>query len=102
MLAGTPREAPTDLSCREAAAQTEIVLLSERCPVHVAAQHVQQPLREVCLRPTPAKAVVHPPAIPPYLHQPDRAQSSQVPGDLVLRHAQGIHQLADAEFLPPQ
>ena len=99
---GAPRQAPTSPPCRKPPVQPEVVLPADRGLVHVAAQDVQQLLREARLAPTLAQAVVHPPAIPARLDKPDSAEPPEMPGDLVLRHPEGIHQLADAQLLAAQ
>jgi hypothetical protein len=82
--------------------QPEVVLLADSRLVQVTAHDLQQILREARLASLLIQAVVHPSAISPCLYQPNCAEFPEMPRDLVLRHAQGIHQLAHAEFPSPQ
>ena len=100
--AALARQTPPDLSSREPTPQTGVVSFAEWCLVHVAAHHCEQILHQARLRATAPETVVHPPAVPPRLDEADGAETAQVPGDLVLRHAERIHKLADAQFLLTQ
>ena len=50
----------------------------------------------------PPDAVVHPAPVAPGFDKPGGPQPAEVPRDLVLADAQGIHQFADAQFLADQ
>ena len=93
---GGGRQTPTRFSYREAEPQVGVILFPEPRFVHVATHHVKEFPYQASLRPAPVQAVVHPPTVPPRLDQTDSAEAAQVPRDLVLRHPQSVHQLADA------
>ena len=99
---GGVRQTPTRFPYREAKPQVGVILFPEPRLVHAAAHHIKEFPCQASLRPPPAQAVVHPPTVPPRFDQTDSAETAEVPRDFVLRHAERIHELADAQFPPTE
>ena len=99
---GGVRQTPTRFPYREADPQVGVILFPEPRFVHAAAHHIKEFPYQASLRPAPAQAVVHPPTIPPRFNQTDSAETAEVSRDLILRHPQSVHQLADAQFPPTE
>jgi hypothetical protein len=96
------RQTPTHFSCGEAEPQVGVILFSGPRFVHVATHHIKEFPYQASLRPVPTKPVVHPATVPPGLHETRSAEAAQMPRNLVLRHAERIHELADTELLLTQ
>ena len=86
----------------EPLSETHIVAAGLWKTVQAPSKHHQE-LPVPCARPEIASdPIMHPSSLAPCLDQPSRTQPSQVARHLVLRHAERVHQFADAQLLAAQ